>query len=522
MCGIVGQVCVRENSVGKNCTPDPELGRRMQARLIHRGPDDAGEKLLPHAWLGHRRLSIVDVSGGKQPLHTADEQVFLVGNGEIYNFETVQAGLEGPWLTKSDNEVALHLVQQKGPDALKEMEGMFAVLIAGIDGSFLAARDPVGIKPLFWACRDDMVLFASEMHAFDLDWQADVELFPPGHYWTPATGLVRFASAVRTTGNAAKALDAWTVDEIGATPPPEGVLAEIRDRFILSVEEQMLGDVPVGVFLSGGLDSSLVAAVAARWCQRRGQTLQTFAVGTEGSSDILAARAVAEFLGTEHREHVYTAEEAWDVLPGVVSSIESFDPSLVRSAVANYLLAEFTSRHVKVVLTGEGADELFAGYAYYEEYRDEGALHDELVRSVEGLHSLNLQRCDRVTMAHGLEARVPFLDTHMIELGLALPETAKLAGNDKPEKYLLRMAFDGWVPEDVLWRGKIQFGDGSGASEVIKQRAEESVTDEEFAEICAEVEPPLRTKEEAAYYRMFRTCLPAVRPEKTISRFATA
>jgi asparagine synthase (glutamine-hydrolysing) len=514
MCGIVGQY-------GRPSSIDPQLGRRMQSRLVHRGPDDEGEKALPHAWLGHRRLSIVDVSGGKQPLHTADERFFLVGNGEIYNFETVQGGLDGPWLTKSDNEVALHLVQQKGPDALKELEGMFAVLIAGPDEFFLAARDPVGIKPLFWACREDLTVFASEMRAFDPDWQADVEIFPPGHYWTPETGLVRFASAVRTTGDAAKALEAWTAEEIGATPPPEGVLAEIRDRFILSVEEQMLGDVPVGVFLSGGLDSSLVAAVAARWCQRRGQTLQTFAVGTEGSSDILAARAVAEFLGTEHREHVYTAEEAWDVLPSVVTSIESFDPSLVRSAVANYLLAEFTARSVKVVLTGEGADELFAGYAYYEEYRDEGTLHDELVRSVESLHSLNLQRCDRVTMAHGLEARVPFLDTHMIELGLALPETAKLSSEEKPEKYLLRIAFDGWVPEEVLWRGKIQFGDGSGASEVIKQRAQDSITDEEFAEVRNEVEPPLRTKEEAAYYGMFRACLPGIRPEKTISRFAT-
>jgi asparagine synthase (glutamine-hydrolysing) len=516
VCGIVGQV-----SVGDDSSIDPELGRRMRSRLIHRGPDDDGELELPHAWLGHRRLSIVDVSGGKQPLHTAEQDLFLVGNGEVYNFEKVQAGLEGPWLTKSDNEVALHLVQQRGPDALKALEGMFAFLMAAPDGFFLAARDPVGIKPLYWACRGDLILFASEIHAFDPDWQSDVELFPPGHYWTRESGLVRFASAVRTSGTAAKALDEWSSEEIGQTPPPEGVLAEIRERFIISVEEQMLGDVPVGVFLSGGLDSSLVAAVAARWCERHGQTLQTFAVGTEGSSDILAARAVAEFLGTEHREHVYTAEEAWEALPQVVHSIESFDPSLVRSAVANYLLADFTAKSVKVVLTGEGADELFAGYAYYGDFRDEGALHDELVRSVESLHNLNLQRCDRVTMAHGLEARVPFLDTHMIELGLALPETAKIASDEKPEKYLLRIAFDGWLPEDVLWRGKIQFGDGSGASEVIKKRAEESVTDEEFAEIAEDVTPPLRTKEEAAYYRMFRTWLPNVRPEKTISRFAT-
>src|SRR4051812_41200175 len=293
----------------------------MRGRLVHRGPDDEGEVCLPNAWLGHRRLSIVDVSGGKQPLHSPAEDLFLVGNGEGYNFPTVQARVEGPWLTRSDNEVALHLVQQRGPDALRELEGMYAFLLADRDGFFLAARDPVGIKPLFWATRDALSAFASEMHAFDPDWQAEIGLFPPGHYWTPESGLVRFASAVRTSGTAAKALDEWSAEEIGATPPPEGVLAEIRDRFIVSVEEQMLGDVPVGVFLSGGLDSSLVAAVAARWCQRNGRTLQTFAVGTEGSSDILAARAVAEFLGTDHHEHVYTADEAWEALPGVVRSI---------------------------------------------------------------------------------------------------------------------------------------------------------------------------------------------------------
>lgn len=516
MCGIVGQVGAI----------DPDLGRRMQARLVHRGPDDEGEIELDGAWLGHRRLSIVDVAGGRQPLCTGDGQLYLVGNGEIYNHQMLRGGLEGPWLTASDNEVALHLVHQRGPGALVELEGMYALLMASPDGFFLAARDPVGIKPLYWACRDGCTVFASEMGAFDPDRQADVELFPPGHYWTPDGGLVRFASAVHggiggTGGTAADALVGWSPEEIGRQPPPEGVLGEIRRRLILSVEEQMLGDVPVGVFLSGGLDSSLVAAVAARWCERNGTVLQTFAVGTAGSSDLLAARAVADHLGTEHTERVYTAEQAWEVLPRVVGSIESFDPSLLRSGVANYLLAETTAASVKVVLTGEGADELFAGYAYYQDFSGDGALHEALVRSVQTLHSLNLQRCDRVTMAHGLEARVPFLDTHMIELGLALPETAMVATESRPEKYLLRMAFDGWLPEDVLWRDKVQFGDGSGAAEVIQQRAEQLVSEAEFEQLKDEVDPPLRTREEAAYYRMFRDRLPFVRPERTISRFAT-
>src|SRR5918997_738376 len=261
----------------------------------------------------------------------------------------------------------------------------------------------------------------------------------------------------------------------------------------------MLGDVPVGVFLSGGLDSNLVAAIAAHWYERRGETLKTFAVGLEDSPDLEAARAVAEYLGTEHHEKVYTKEEALEVLPKVVRTIENFDPSLVRSAVPNYILAEFTAQHVKVVLTGEGADEIFAGYEYLGDFRTEEELHRELVRTIEGLHNLNLQRADRVTMAHGLEARVPFLELDMIELGLALPAGWKLAGEGQTEKRLLRQAFDGWLPNDFLWRKKAQFGDGSGAASVLQDRMTESVTEQEFEAERHGVDPPLRTREEVAY-----------------------
>jgi asparagine synthase (glutamine-hydrolysing) len=283
----------------------------------------------------------------------------------------------------------------------------------------------------------------------------------------------------------------------------------------------MMGDVPVGVFLSGGLDSSLVAAIAARWYEERGEKLKTFAVGLADSPDLLAARAVAEYLGTEHHESVYTAADALGMLPEVVRTIENFDPSLVRSAVPNYILAEFTARHVKVVLTGEGADEIFAGYEYLEDFRTEEELHAELVRTIEGLHDLNLQRADRVTMAHGLEARVPFLELDMISLGLSLPAGWKLAGEGQEEKRLLRLAFEGWLPYDFLWRKKAQFGDGSGAASVLEKRMEESVTEEEFERERHEVEPPLRTREEVAYYRIFAEDLGEVRPKRTVGRFAT-
>jgi asparagine synthase (glutamine-hydrolysing) len=280
----------------------------------------------------------------------------------------------------------------------------------------------------------------------------------------------------------------------------------------------MMGDVPVGVFLSGGLDSTLIAAIAARHLAERDERLQTFAVGLEGSPDLLAARQAADYLGTDHHERIYDAGDAIAAVAPVVRAIEHFDPSLVRSAVPNYLLAEMTARHVKVVLTGEGADELFAGYSYLQAFADAGELHTELVRTVHGLHDLNLQRCDRVTMAHGLEARVPFLDRQVIAFALSLPASWKQNG---PEKKMLRDAFSGWLPDQLLWREKSQFGDGSGAASVLTRAVEETVSEEELWQDAGLVDPPLRTREELAYYRIFARHLRGVRAEKTVSRFAT-
>ncbi len=498
--------------------PDSQAGWRMLNRLTHRGPDDSGAVAVEGNWIGQTRLSIVDLTGGHQPLRNNSGTWYLVGNGEVYNHEQVRDTLEADsFRTKSDNEVALHLLEQRGPDALGQLHGMYAFLAAKVDGSFVAVRDPVGIKPLYWARAHGMIQFASEMRAFDPAWQPYVEAFPPGHYWTPEEGLVQFATAVPEEG-----YDQLEGPSEPGAPIPEEILLVTREKMIDSVERQMMGDVPVGVFLSGGLDSSLVAAIAARWAERHGERLKTFAVGTEGSADLIAAREVAEFLGTEHHERVYTAEEALDALPEVVRTIESYDPSLVRSAVPNFMLAELAARHVKVVLTGEGADEIFAGYEYLREIYSDQELHDEIVRMIEGLHNLNLQRCDRVTMAHGLEARVPFLERDVIELGLRLPAGWKLSSGDQPEKRLLRQSFEGWLPHKFLWREKSQFGDGSGAADVLQEAIAESVPHEEFERERESVEPELRTREEAGYYRIFREHLRAVRPELTLGRFATA
>src|SRR3954470_19729164 len=499
MCGIVAE---------HGCS-DPDRRERMLERLAHRGPDDRGAVRVNGSWLGHRRLSIVDVASGRQPLATADDSAFLVGNGEVYNHEEVRAGLADRDLqTTSDNEVALHLLDEVGPVALARLNGMFAFVMAGRDGRFVAARDPVGIKPLYWARRNGSVRFASEMHAFEDDWQELVEPFPPGCAWTPEDGLIRFAAAVPET--------------IEPLPPGTDLRTGTRDVLVRSVERQMMGDVPVGVFLSGGLDSSLVAAIAARWCAREGTVLHTFAVGTEGSPDLIAARTVAEFLGTDHHETDYRAGEALESLPNVVRAIESFDPGLVRSAVPNYMLARMTRQHVRVVLTGEGADELFAGYDYMQELAEPEGLHAELERTVRSLHNLNLQRCDRVTMAHAVEARVPFLDREVIAWALRVPASAKLPGPGGPEKQLLREAFRGWLPDEILWREKAEFGDGSGAREVLSKVIEAGISDEEFEAERGAVEPPLRTKEELAYYRVWREHLQGISPERTLSRFARA
>ena len=241
MCGIVAE----------HGGSDTDQLERMLERLAHRGPDDRGAVEVDGSWLGHRRLSIVDVGGGRQPLATRDDSAFLVGNGEVYNHEEVRAGLvDRELLTTSDNEVALHLIDERGTAGLSELSGMFAFVMAGRDGRFVAARDPVGIKPLYWAQREGAVRFASEMHAFDLDWHALVEPFPPGCAWTPAKGLVRFASAVPP--------------QRAPVTDREQLLAGTRDTLVRAVRQQMMGDVNVGVFLSGGLDSSLVAAIAAR------------------------------------------------------------------------------------------------------------------------------------------------------------------------------------------------------------------------------------------------------------------
>jgi len=409
--------------------------------------------------------------------------------------------------------VVLHVLHERGTGGVHDMRGMYAFCVADEDGGLVLGRDPLGVKPLYWARHDDRVLVASELAAFPLDVRPFVEEFPPGHHWTPEDGVRAFVD-LHT--------DPLGVDgPVGPAYPTRGEAQEaIREALVRSVGERTMADVPVGVFLSGGLDSSLVAAILAREAAP-GVVVRSFAAGTPGSSDLVAARIVADHLGLEHYERVYTDDDVVEVLPAVVTAMESYEPSLVRSAVPNYLVAELAAQHVKVVLTGEGADELFAGYHHLREL-DQDALRDALMSGVGALHHLNLQRCDRVTMAHGLEARVPFLSRAMLAVAQRVPVEWKLLGEDGQEKALLREAFHGWIPDEILWRRKEQFGDGSGTADVMARLASSLVPDEDWTAARIEGLPAARSREELGYQRIFAAHLGGVRADQVLGRFATA
>lgn len=495
---------------------DPAVGQRMLDRLAHRGPDGEGTRALDGAWLGHRWLAIADLAHGGHPLSTPAGDLWLVGDGEIYNHDVLREELgEDRFRTRSDHEVALHLYDTLGLAALERLWGTFALVIAGEDGRFLAGRDTLGVAPLYWSRRGDTVVFASELKAFEDEWRRSVEPFPPGHAWTPEDGLVAWRPS--PTG-APVLLRSYDPDE----QPPRWVFEAVRHSVVRAVEQQMDVDVPVGVFLSGGVDSSIVTAIAARAAHRNGSLLPTFSAGLAGSPDVLAARAVAEHAGTEHRELIYTADDAVAIVPDVIAVLESFDPTLVHSAVPNHLLSMFARRFIKAVLVGEGADELFAGYAHLEDVEGAEALHGELTEMIGAMHLGALQRVDRVTSANALEPRIPFLDLDVVELALALPPAWKLVGPGRPSKWLLRRAFDGWVPAEILWREKEQFGEGTGMDTVLRDHFEATVSDEDLARERHVVDPPLRTREELAYYRLFTERLPGVPADGTVGRFVQA
>lgn len=479
MCGIAG--VFQE--------PASQTVETMVKRISHRGPDGRGVLGVSNGTLGHTRLAILDVEGGRQPMAYRDTSI--VFNGEIYNYRELKRQ-HLPNLrvqTHSDTEVLLHLYRKMGPDFVKLLDGMFAFAIEHKGGTFLA-RDPLGIKPLYYGRGADgkRFFFASEIKALVGHVERIVE-FPAGHWYHSRLGWRKYYQLEET-------IRPFDGNELDAIP-------EIKSTLRSAVYKRLLADVPVGVSLSGGLDSSIVTALA----REEAENLHSFAVGVEGSPDLEAARQMSRYLDTIHHEYVYDTQDMVEALPNVLYHLESFDSALVRSAIPNYFLAKLASEHVKVILTGEGADEVYAGYDYLARYEAPDELQDEMLHITNALHNTNLQRADRMSMAFGLEARVPFLDVKSVSLAMGIPAAWKLH-HERVPKALLRQSFADELPEEIVNRPKAKFSKGAGSSELIAQEAVEKITDGEFASERDRLKKDwnynLQNKEALYYYRILR------------------
>lgn len=493
MCGIAGVWG----------SDQPTVVAAMLDALHHRGPDARGlsELLGPPATLGHTRLSIVDLTGGDQPLHGPDGAT-LVANGEIYNAEELRAELGAErFSTRSDNEAILHLLTGSGPAAAARLRGMYAFALVR-DGELLLGRDPIGIKPLYVGRMGDDLVLSSELKAFPPGVEK-TEPIAPGTVWSSRTGVHRY----------------WSVPEPSPLPdedrPIQDHVATVRQELDRAVRSQLMSDVPVGAFLSGGLDSSAIVALMRPHIDE----LHTFSVGLPGSPDLAAARLVADHLDTVHHEYLLDPAELRALLPAIVFALESFDQDLVRSAVPTYFTARLASRHVKVILTGEGADELFAGYTYHKDLVDDAALDSDARRSIAELHHINLQRVDRLTMAHSLEARVPFLDIDLIEAALDIPVAMRRPGVLAPEKGLLRAAVSDLLPHEIVWRDKSQFDQGTGTADLLAAMATELAAHLDVDDYRRRhPDTRLRSAEECRYHELLVDAL--ADPEPTLANVA--
>lgn len=523
MCGIVGVIRPKAGT-------DPDVRARVlkSARLLrHRGPDWSGVHVQPGAILAHERLAIVDPDSGGQPLLDPTEQIALAANGEIYNHRGLRALHDDyPFRTGSDCEVILPLWIAKGDALVPELDGMFAFILSDArTGDFLVARDPMGIVPLYWGVDHDGGLwFASEMKAIR-EHCAQYDVFPPGHLWSSTSGgLKRWYDP------------SWM--NAAVTPERPVDLNRIREGLEASVVKRMMTDVPWGVLLSGGLDSSLVAAIAARHAAKRVEDderspawwprLHTFSVGLVGSPDLAAARKVADTLGTAHHEYTFTVQDGIDALSDVIWHLETYDVTTIRASTPMYLMArKIKAMGVKMVLSGEGSDEVFAGYLYFHKAPNAGELHQETLRKLSMLHLYDCLRANKSMAAWGVEARVPFLDKAFLAEAMSIDPTDKLSsthpGGPRMEKALLRRAFDTpenpYMPHDVLWRQKEQFSDGVGYGwiDALKAHAESSVTDAMLAQAAFRFpyNPPA-TKEAYLYRSLFTAHFPEEAAAKTV------
>jgi len=507
MCSILGIFDIHE---------DPRGMRRLALELSklqrHRGPDWSGIFSCEKAVLAHERLAIVDIEHGAQPLYGGEGNLVLAVNGEIYNHRELEESLSEPWefLTRSDCEVILPLFAQRGADFLNDLNGIFAfALYDRRSDHYFIARDPIGVMPLYTG-RDEHGQFfvASELKAL-VGVCRTVEEFPPGHFLDSRSG--KLEQYYRPT---------WREYAPLAGRKPD--LGDLRTALEAAVERQLMCDVPYGVLLSGGLDSSILTAVAHEFYRMRIEDdsrseawwpqLHSFAIGLDGSPDVAAARVAAEAVGTIHHEFRYTEQEGIDALSDVIHHIETFDVTTVRASTPMYLLARrIKAMGIKKVLSGEGADEIFGGYLYFHKAPDAREFHRETVRKLDQLHLFDCLRANKSLAAWGIEGRVPFLDREFLDIAMGFDALHKMCGKDRMEKHVLRSAFEGALPNEILWRQKEQFSDGVGYSWIdsLRDLAEREITDRQFsrAGFRFPLNPPT-TKEAYLYRSIFESHFP--------------
>ncbi|MBX2828603.1 MAG: asparagine synthase B [Flavobacteriaceae bacterium] len=508
MCGIVCAFELKQ--------PSEELRPQLlsMAKCIrHRGPDWSGIFDAPKAILAHERLAIVDPTSGKQPLFSPDRNLVLAANGEIYNHMELREQFKGTYefQTKSDCEVILALYKEKGVAFLDDLNGIFGFALYDVENDeYLIARDHMGIIPLYMGWDQNGTFYvASELKALE-GVCTKIELFPPGHYLHSKDGeLKRW----------------WTRDwmDYENVKDNESSIEELREALDAAVKRQLMSDVPYGVLLSGGLDSSITSALAKKYADKRIETgdqegawwpqLHSFAIGLDGSPDLAAAQKVADHLGTVHHEIKFTIQEGIDAIRDVVYQLETYDITTIRASTPMYLMARaIKAMGIKMVLSGEGSDEIFGGYLYFHKAPDAEEFHKETVRKLDKLHQYDCLRANKSLAAWGIEGRVPFLDKEFMDVAMRLNPNDKMITPERMEKWILRKAFEDMLPESVAWRQKEQFSDGVGYSwiDTLKELVEQEVTDEQMKN--AQYRFPIQTptsKEEFYYRSIFEEHFPS-------------
>lgn len=509
MCGIVAVLDIASGDVTKLRSQV----LKMSDKLRHRGPDWSGIYTGEKAILAHERLSIVDPQSGGQPLKSKDGKIILTVNGEIYNHLAIREQLKGEYefQTGSDCEVILALYRKKGIHFLEDLNGIFAfVLYDEEKDEYLVARDPIGVIPLYIGTDNaGHIMVASELKALE-GYAVHYEPFLPGHYYySKEKKQVRWY--VR---------DWMGYDAVKDNPVD---ISDLKRSLEAAVQRQLMSDVPYGVLLSGGLDSSIISAIAKKYAAKRIENdsktdawwpqLHSFAVGLKGAPDLKAAKKVADYIGTVHHEINYTVQEGLDAIRNVIYYIETYDVTTVRASTPMYLLARvIKSMGIKMVLSGEGADEVFGGYLYFHKAPDAKAFHEETVRKISKLYLYDCLRANKSLSAWGVEGRVPFLDKEFLDVAMRLNPEAKMSPGKVIEKKILREAFSDMLPDEVVWRQKEQFSDGVGYSWIdsLKQLTSNLVSDEEMAHASEKfpVQTPMN-KEEYYYRSVFEELFPS-------------